>query len=63
PQGRLMPAAPLPPLEPAPVGPKSPSLWTRWWFWTVIGVAIAGATSAGIVLASDTTDHLRVWAP
>jgi len=27
----------------------SPPVYKRWWFWTVIGVAVAGAVTAGVV--------------
>lgn len=26
---------------------------TRWWFWTIIGVAVAGATTAAVLLLSE----------
>lgn len=30
-------------------------LATRWWFWTIIGVAVAGATTAAVLLLSEET--------
>lgn len=32
--------------------PPSHSILTRWWFWTVVGVAVAGGITAGVVVAS-----------
>ena len=28
---------------------RTPPVYKRWWFWTVIGVAVAGAVTAGVV--------------
>lgn len=30
-------------------------LATRWWFWTIVGVAVAGATTAAVLLLSEET--------
>jgi hypothetical protein len=32
-----------------PVAPASPPLYRRWWFWTLVGAAIAGGTAAILV--------------
>lgn len=31
---------------------KSTPLYKKWWFWTVIGVAVAGGAAAGIILGT-----------
>jgi tetratricopeptide (TPR) repeat protein len=36
-----------PPLAPA----ASPAIWKRWWFWTGIGVVVAGGVLAGIAIS------------
>ncbi len=33
-------------------GDASP-LYTRWWFWTIVGVAVAGGVTAGVLLATQ----------
>jgi hypothetical protein len=33
--------------------PESPSVFSRWWFWTGIGVAIAGGTAAAFALRTQ----------
>lgn len=42
-------AAPLRVAVPAPGG----SVLTKWWFWTIVGVAVAGAVTTGVVLANS----------
>jgi hypothetical protein len=37
------------------VAPRSP-IYTRWWFWTGIGVAIAGGVVAAVVLNRSSVD-------
>ena len=35
-------------------GPRidiSPPVWRTWWFWTLIGAVVVGASTAGLVLA------------
>jgi hypothetical protein len=41
-----------PPAPPPPPPPPSRSVFTQWWFWTAVGVAIAGVTTA-VVLAPE----------
>lgn len=36
--------------------PESPPLYRRWWFWTLVGVAVAGGVTAGIVAGSGTVE-------
>lgn len=35
---------------------RPPPIYKRWWFWTAIGVAVAGATTA-VVIAAQPTDE------
>lgn len=46
------PIEPPPPVEPPPVEPPPPPprrpFWRTWWFSTIIGVAVAGATAVGL---------------
>jgi hypothetical protein len=45
--------APVGALEPGqPVDASSAGIWTRWWFWTGVGV-VAAAAVGGIVLATQ----------
>ncbi|MBN1772684.1 MAG: hypothetical protein JXB32_15550 [Deltaproteobacteria bacterium] len=53
-----------PVVEPPPVGPVGPvvgqeeewSIAEQWWFWTILGVVVAGgAATAGVLLAEPTT--------
>lgn len=40
--------------------PEGTSIVRRWWFWTVIGVAVAGgATAAGLLLSPQTEEPYR----
>ncbi len=59
----------VPRVERAPAGA---ALYSRWWFWTLIGVAVAGGVTAAVVAATsgardptlDTlfnVEALRVW--
>jgi len=41
--------------EPPPP-PESPPVYRRWWFWTLIGVAVAGGVTAGVVAGSRTIE-------
>ena len=52
----VTPAAP-PPSTPAAVISSSPPaenhpIYTRWWFWTGVGVVVVGAVVAGVALSS-----------
>lgn len=38
---------------PAAVAPESHPFYTRWWFWTIVGVAVAGGVTTGVVLATQ----------
>jgi len=49
-------AAPSPhPRAPVPAAP-SRGLHQQWWFWTVVGVVVAGGVAAGIVYATRSTE-------
>jgi hypothetical protein len=66
-----MPGAPMPPAAPppdfsqnppaatltatAPPPEESHPIYTRWWFWTILGVAAAGAVVTVVALSSGTT--------
>ena len=48
--------------EPGPVSVASP-FWRRWWFWTIVGVAVLGAgigTGAALAGGDATTTNFRV---
>lgn len=53
----LVPVAPEPAprlqLSAAEQPVESPRIYERWWFWTAIGVAVAGGVVATLVLTSD----------
>lgn len=40
------------PLTPTPA-PASHSVTEEWWFWTILGVAVAGGAVAGVVVATE----------
>jgi tetratricopeptide (TPR) repeat protein len=48
-------AAPQGALVASPEGEAPPSrpLYTRWWFWTVVGAAVAGGVVAGFLLTRN----------
>jgi hypothetical protein len=48
------PAATLTATAPPPTDTDSHPVYTRWWFWTIIGVAVA-ATAIGVVVATGGT--------
>lgn len=35
---------------------ESPSIVGRWWFWTIIGVVVAGSVTTGVLLGNQTTE-------
>ena len=41
--------------QPGPPASESPPLYTRWWFWTIIGAAVAGGVVAAVVLSGGTS--------
>ena len=41
-------AAPVQPVAPQP---ESKPVYKKWWFWTVIGVVVAGGAAAGVAVA------------
>ena len=45
-------AAPLAPTASLAADDRTPALTERWWFWTAIGVAVAGATVATVLIAT-----------
>jgi len=56
------PAAPAPTATPpaamltsAPAAEESHPLYTRWWFWTAIGVVVAGGVVAAVALSGGTS--------
>lgn len=52
--GESVHAVSLPiPAERVPIPTEPVSIARRWWFWTVIGVAVAGGVTAAIVLATQ----------
>jgi tetratricopeptide (TPR) repeat protein len=32
--------------------PRTPSVFQRWWFWTAVGVLVAGGVTAGVLVSS-----------
>jgi hypothetical protein len=48
------PAATLTATAPPPSDESHP-FYTRWWFWTIVGVAVVGGVVGGIALSSGTT--------
>jgi hypothetical protein len=32
---------------------RRPRVYERWWFWTIVGVAVAGGVTAGVLLANQ----------
>ena len=48
---------PQPELVVAPSAESSPDegapVWGTWWFWTIVGVAVAGGAAAAVVLTRD----------
>ncbi len=59
-------ATPPPPASPPPApaavdAPPSTPVYKRWWFWTLIGVAVVGVT-AGVVYAVVRKDETTVGA-
>jgi hypothetical protein len=39
--------------QPAPRAPPRPApFYKRWWFWTIVGGAVAGATTVGVVVGT-----------
>jgi hypothetical protein len=62
--GKPIAAATPPPSGPAPApadAPPSPPVYKRWWFWTLIGVAVVGVT-VGVVVAVTRKDETTVGA-
>ena len=53
------PAARLPPPAPPPARTGPTPFYKKWWFWTVVGVAVVGSTTAGIV-ATQTGGDARL---
>lgn len=49
PPGLQVTATPPPPSD---AGSEHSPLYTRWWFWTVIGVAVAGGVTTAVLLSS-----------
>ncbi len=45
--------------------PVAPPFWTRWWFWTVVGSAVVGTTTALLLSAGEEPSgaRLRTAAP
>ncbi len=37
----------------ANVSPEAAPIYTRWWFWTLLGAAVAGGVTAGVVIATQ----------
>lgn len=62
---RPIAATPPPPANPSPAPARidvaSTPVYKRWWFWTLIGVAVAGVT-AGVVYSVVRTDETTVGA-
>jgi hypothetical protein len=46
------PAATLTATAPPPSGDESHPVYTRWWFWTIVGVAVVGGVVAAVALSS-----------
>ena len=42
---------PTPTPTPPPAPPKTP-VYKKWWFWTLIGVGVAGGVAAGVVVGT-----------
>jgi hypothetical protein len=41
--------------EPGPPAPRSSPFYERWWFWTAIGVVVAGGVVTALVLSGGTS--------
>jgi len=41
--------------QPAPAAERSSPIYAKWWFWTIIGVAVVGGVVAAVALSSGTT--------
>jgi hypothetical protein len=41
--------------QPAPAEGESHPVYTRWWFWTIIGVAVVGGVVGAVALSGGTT--------
>jgi hypothetical protein len=48
--GRQQPAAVRPEPEPLPLQVVATPVYRPWWFWTVVGVAVAGGAAAALLL-------------
>ncbi len=44
-------STPTPTPTPPPTPPKTP-VYKKWWFWTLIGVGVAGGVAAGVVVGT-----------
>ena len=54
-------AAPAPRRRPARRRPaEPPPIYRRWWFWTVIGVAVVGGATVGVVLGTRERTDARL---
>ena len=50
---------PLMIVEPPPSKPRSaPRPWQRWWFWTAVGIVVAGGITAGVALSSGSSSSI-----
>ena len=64
-------AAPFPTAEPlgiaqtgpSPEPPASPPVYKRWWFWTGVGVVVAGGVVTAIVLSSKSAAKSKLKLP
>jgi hypothetical protein len=46
-----MTAAQLAQVSPAAPQPEAKPVYKKWWFWTILGVAVAGGVAAGVAVA------------
>lgn len=45
---------------PTPHQPQAePSIFSRWWFWTAVGVVVAGGITAGLLLTRSSTTTVK----
>jgi hypothetical protein len=45
---------------PAPSEPQAePSIFSRWWFWTAVGVVVAGGVTAGLLLTRSSSTTIK----